>query len=396
MKILLVVPWDQEVGGVSVIAGNLARYLHAQSHEVLFLTPGRVISPRSITTNWGFPGFEMRLQLPFGQRHPFVSLFLFAVLFPLIIYQLIRFIRREQIQIVNLHYATDQYFYFAICRRLLNVKLVTSIHGGDIFPGGGPHINNSLLSRSLFKASDLIIAPSRRFRDDFVAIFPHHAAKAHFIHNGIDLCEFRDSPMKCHRSGDTRYILSVASYHRYKGLDVLIRSFAFLARCDSGLKLLLAGDGPEREPLEELAKSLGVDDRIQFLGWQGRNQVKQLLFDCDVFVLPSRWESFGLVLLEALACGRPVVATKVVGIPEVIEEGTNGLLVEPENPLALASAIKRILTDHDLQRLFVGNGRKIVRERFRFKQTGSRYECVFGQLLSQERPSQLRATQNDP
>jgi glycosyltransferase involved in cell wall biosynthesis len=284
---------------------------------------------------------------------------------------------------VNLHYATDQYFYFAICRRLLNVKLVTSIHGGDIFPDGGPHANHSLLSRSLFDASDLIIAPSRRFRDDFTASFPEHSGKAHFIHNGIKPCEFQVSPSDCRRTGKTRFVLSVASYHKYKGLDVLIRSLAVLVRCDPRVKLLLAGDGPEREPLEELARSLDVHRQIDFLGWQGRDQIKDLLSKCDVFVLPSRWESFGLVLLEALYCGIPVVATNVVGIPEVIEDGTNGLLVEPENPVALAAAIKRILSDHDLQKLFVANGRKVVRERFRFKQTGARYESSFSELLRQ-------------
>jgi len=381
MKILLVVPWDQELGGVSAVVGNLARYLQAQGHEIVFLTPSRCISPRSQMTKCGFPGFGMRLQVPFGKRHPLVSLPLFAVFFPLILYQLIRLIQREQIQIINIHYAVDQCFYFAICRRWLAVKLVTSIHGGDIFPGGRSRTKYSFISRLLLSASDLIIAPSRQCRDDFLAIFPHLTDKTHFIHNGINLSELQGTPQNSKQIGQGRSILSIASYDKYKGLDVLIRSFSLLLSFDRRLRLLLAGDGPERKQLEELAKSLSVDAQIDFLGWQGRDQIKQLLFNCDVFVLPSRWESFGLVLLEALSCGKPVVATNVVGIPEIIENGRNGLLVEPDDPAALAAAIKRVLTNHDLQRLFAANGYKVVRERFRFKHTGAKYESFFLELL---------------
>ena len=362
MKILIVVPWDEDQhrGGVSAVVGNLARYLKAQGHQAVFLIPGRVISPRSKLTKCGFPGFEMRLQAPFGERHPVVSLTLFGVLFPFILYALIRLIRREQIQIVNIHYAVEQCFYFAICRRLLPIKLVTSIHGGDIFPEGRPCSKYSFNSRLLFKTSDLIIAPSRRCRDDFLAIFPHLIAKSHFIHNGINLSELEPAPQNSEQTRQPPYILSIASYDKWKGLDTLIRSFGPLLSFDRRLRLLLAGDGPERKQLEQLAESLGLDGQIDFLGWQGRDQIKQLLLNCDVFVLASRWESFGLVLLEALACRKPVVATNVVGIPEVIEDGKNGLLVEADDPIALAAAIRRILADQELQRHLGANGYKAV------------------------------------
>jgi glycosyltransferase involved in cell wall biosynthesis len=123
---------------------------------------------------------------------------------------------------------------------------------------------------------------------------------------------------------------------------------------------------------------------VTFLGWKGRAQVAELLHGCEVFVLPSRSEPFGIVLLEAMACKKPIIATTVGGIPEIIEDGKTGILVEPDNPDALAKALIALLRNPALRRTIARNGYVTVRERFRCENTGAAYEAAFRNLLARE------------
>jgi glycosyltransferase involved in cell wall biosynthesis len=147
-------------------------------------------------------------------------------------------------------------------------------------------------------------------------------------------------------------------------------------------KLLLAGDGPLRKQLEELALTLRGDKRIEFLGWQARHQIVKLLRGCTAFVLPSRSEPFGIAVIEALACTKPVIATRVGGIPEIIENGENGVLVEPDDANALAEALTDVLTDPALQKTLAANGYVTVDKLFRCEHTGASYEAVFTDVLA--------------
>jgi glycosyltransferase involved in cell wall biosynthesis len=163
---------------------------------------------------------------------------------------------------------------------------------------------------------------------------------------------------------------------------VLVRAFKSVHETIPSAKLIIAGGGPLRGQMEDLALSLGVQDGIQFLGPIKRAQVAKLLRHCTAFVLPSRFETFGIAILEAMACKKPVVATTVGGIPEIIENGKNGILVEPDNPAALAEALVTVLRDPALQRALASHGYATVHERFRSEKTGSTYEMVFAELLS--------------
>src|SRR4051794_35577999 len=154
MHILLVARWDQEFGGVTSVVGNLARYLQNQGHTVSFLYPDKMVLLKPTVTKWGFPGFRLRLQLP-SLNHWGAGLLAFVCLFPLTLYQLVRLIKKERIQVVNVHYPMDDCFYFAFCRWLLPLKLVTAIHGADIFPRGKPRRKYSYAIKLLFRTSDL-------------------------------------------------------------------------------------------------------------------------------------------------------------------------------------------------------------------------------------------------
>jgi len=163
-------------------------------------------------------------------------------------------------------------------------------------------------------------------------------------------------------------------------LDVLIRAFAVVKHGDPGVHLVMVGDGPLRRQHEELARAMGLAGRVEFLGSRGRAEIARLLHGCQVFVLPSRSEPFAIAITEAMACRKPVVASAVGGIPEIIENGKTGILVEPDNPAALANALLNILKDPSLQRSIAGNAYETVVARFQCEHAGAAHESLFAGL----------------
>lgn len=389
MNILLVTAGDETIGGVAYVVGNLARHLQSRGHEVMFFHIGDSTIIESKTTR-GFHSFKLNLQMPFGDRHTATSLLLFCFRFPVVLIQLLRLLQRHRVQIVNIHYPAESYIYFAICRYILPIRLITSVHGADLFPGG---IRRDEYPRSielLLKASDLIVAPSNAYQQDVAGVFPKLIGRMVCIHNGVDLGELKSLPRTRTSPKGTPYVLCVAMHNEKKGIDVLLRAFAHLQHARPDLRLVLAGDGPLRQQLEDLAASLNVRGKVEFRGRQTRSQVGELLRGCEVFVLPSRSEPFGIVLIEAMACGKPVVATTAGGIPEIVENGKNGLLVQPDDPQALAAALIKVLSDTKLQETIASNGLSTASERFRAEDTGAAYESVYAGLIH---PSETRSFQ---
>jgi glycosyltransferase involved in cell wall biosynthesis len=396
MGVLLVVSSDEEIGGVPYVVGNLARYLKGRGHHVTFLIPGRANLLEQKVTKLGFPCFEINLQMPIGERHPLISLALFAIRFPIAVYQLISLICRERIQVVNPHFPADCFCYLAVCRLLVRIRLVTSVHGADFFPGGRPKTRYSWASRFLLRVSDVITVPSRAYRKDFLSLFPQLEGKTTAIHNGVNIEELGFVYREDGQLPFGRYILCVAAHNEKKGIDTLLQAFALLRTVDASVKLVLAGDGPLRPQLEELGRSLGIDREVIFLGQKGRSDVVGLLRGCELFVLPSRSEPFGIAVIEALACRKPVVSTKVGGILEIIEDGVNGVLVEPDDPNALAEAIVTMLASPILQRLMGENGYNSVQKSFLADNTGAAYEATYASLINPSTVSQPMGSPSVP
>ena len=177
---------------------------------------------------------------------------------------------------------------------------------------------------------------------------------------------------------ETILVLSSAHLSRRKGLDVALEA---LARVDHTprWRLLVAGDGPELPTLQSQATALGLEHRVRFLG--RRDDVPDLLAAADVFLLPSRSEGLGIAALEAMAAGRPVVASEVGGLAQAVVSERTGLLVPPEDPAALAAALDRLLRDAELRASLGAEGPRRIDEGFRADQMVAAYETLYGQLL---------------
>lgn len=176
------------------------------------------------------------------------------------------------------------------------------------------------------------------------------------IPNGVDIQQFypvfwqREPPVEGHE----RAVLCVARLEYAKGIDVLLHAWAYMLKLPAAWRatlhprLFLAGDGARRAELEGLATELGIRESVEFLGT--RHDIVQLLQHAWCFVLPSRWEGMPNALLEAMACGLPCIASRVSGSEDIIEQGHNGLLVEPEQPEQLAYALRLLIENTDLAR----------------------------------------------
>jgi glycosyltransferase involved in cell wall biosynthesis len=188
------------------------------------------------------------------------------------------------------------------------------------------------------------------------------------IYGSVDTERFQPHPeRRPDPAGPERVTVCVARLDYQKGVDVLLHAWARMMRAPAawraGLspRLQLVGDGPLRSQLERLAAELGIADSVEFLGV--RTDIVDLLQQSWGFVLPSRFEGMPNALLEAMACGLPCIATRVSGSEDIICDGVDGLLVEPEQPAALAEALHRIIEDPKLaQRLGAAGRAKVVRD----------------------------------
>ena len=170
--------------------------------------------------------------------------------------------------------------------------------------------------------------------------------RVHVIPPGVNPSLF-DGPFEDPFAGVGRpRVLFVGRLAPQKGVRNLVAAAGLLE--DMSAQVLLVGDGPERPALEREAERIGLGDRLHFLGFVAHDRLPAVLAHADLLVLPSLYEELGTVLLEAMQAGLPIVASKTGGIPDVIEDGVNGLLVPPGNPEALAYAIDRLLADRDL------------------------------------------------
>jgi glycosyltransferase involved in cell wall biosynthesis len=164
--------------------------------------------------------------------------------------------------------------------------------------------------------------------------------RVHAIPSGVRIARYEEAvePATLPRPA----VVFVGRLHRQKGVDTLVTA---VRRLPSDTMLTLVGDGPERRAIERQAREMGIAERVRITGFVPHADVPALLAAADVVVLPSRYEELGTALVEAMAAGRPIVATAVGGIPEVVRDGVGGLLVPADDPAALAAAIGRILAD---------------------------------------------------
>ncbi len=176
------------------------------------------------------------------------------------------------------------------------------------------------------------------------------------IPNGIDLEKFNDLDHRKHGF----VVMTVARLEKVKGIEYLIKAMSVDIRCRQTKHLLIIGEGSQRKNLENLVKELNLQSKVKFLGEIPNQEIPQHLAEASCFVLPSLKEGFGIVILEAMAAGVPVIATNVGGIPDIVENGNTGILVEPKNPSQVADAINKIYSEPEIAEKLTQNALKAL------------------------------------
>ncbi len=235
------------------------------------------------------------------------------------------------------------------------------------------------------KRADRIIAVSQNTKDSIIQMYSVPESKITAIHHGVHTDDyiFSEEEKKKARNeigcNSDLIILFVGRLEARKGVDILIEAFSRIPK-DINTRLMIAGAG-DPSPYKKMATALQIADRVRFLGYVDETMLKPLYAACDLFVLPSRLEGLGMVLMEAMAAGKPVVATRAGGIPEIVTHGQNGFLVEPDNPDKLAQAITNLLQDSSRRMLMGQKNALQMKERYSWRRTAHQVEQVYQSIL---------------
>lgn len=189
-----------------------------------------------------------------------------------------------------------------------------------------------------------------------------------------------------------RYVLAVGRVVEKKGFDLLIRAWACISPAHLDVELIIAGEGPALPDLRRLAETLGVSGRVRFFGRASRDQVAALMISAEAFVMPSRLEPFGIVILEAWRAGAAVICTNRGGPPEFVENGRTGMLVDPFDQEDMAATIDRVLASSTLRKLLSANGSEQVKD-FYWTDVAERYREVYASV--RRRPTSREPSAHD-
>ncbi len=202
------------------------------------------------------------------------------------------------------------------------------------------------LLEKAFSMADHIVLVSKALSKGVRCFCPDGEDKISVIPNMVDAAFFTPPDLKPSAQKNFTFIC-VASMEEVKGVDLLIKAFAMIReQSPRNLRLIIAGDGPMLHQLQKICRERQIDDKVSFTGRLSREELRRQLQHANAFVLPSRFEAFGIVLIEAMACGLPLIATRSGGPEEIVTPGS-GYLVPAEDPTALASAMQQMITQHN-------------------------------------------------
>lgn len=239
------------------------------------------------------------------------------------------------------------------------------------------------LRRLLLRNADRIVVLSDESFEEALQIGVA-AERVLRVKNGVDTEHF--APSSGPSKQDSPTVVYVGRLVPEKGIDVLLRAWRRVIDTpqSAGYRLVLVGDGTQRQALEQLAQELGIAHRVQFVG--GKHDVRRFLQQAHAFVLSSRFEGLPNALLEAMACGLPVVATEAGGVPDLVADGITGLLAPPEDVGALASALGRIVSDAGLRERLGKAARQLVVREYSLNAVARDYEALYRALLAKPDP----------
>ena len=363
-------------GGSGALATELGIELAARGHEIHFITYAQPFRLTSFHEGLFFHEVEV----------PHYPLFEYPPYSLALTVRMHEVARQHDLQIMHAHYAIPHAEAAWVARQMLSregrdLKVVTTLHGTDItLVGQDPSFWS--ITRFSVEQSDGVTAVSEYLRKETHRAFECDRLDIRVVPNFIDPEIYRPGRDDCHLRAlaphGERIVMHISNFRKVKRVKDVVRTFAGIRR-EIRSRLVLIGDGPERAAATELAGDLGVLEDIVFLG--KLESVAELLSCADLFLLPSEQESFGLVALEALASGVPVVGTGGSGLAEVVDDGVSGFLHPVGAVEEMAGSALKLLRDDDLWASFSQAARAAAVERFSAELVVPMYERYYEEVL---------------
>ncbi|MCO6452452.1 MAG: glycosyltransferase family 4 protein [Caldilineales bacterium] len=358
------------IGGIERLSQQVLPRLAARGFEPFVLTTHHDASLPIHDEYEGIPIYRLPFQSGLKSDNPLQVL--------TVVRQVARFKRELQPDLIHMHLGGPIAFYQVRTQSAWQAPLLVTLH---------ITVHSKLTSPEnplgqVLRQADHVVGVSQAVLDAAMNGISEFEGKLSVIHNGVTAPSEGFSAPSLHKPT----LLCIGRLVREKGFDVMVAAMpAILARRPDAY-LVIAGDGPERVQLEEQARALGVDHAIQFNGWVDENQRQALMREATMVVMPSRWqEAFSLVVLEAAWMGRAVIATRMGGLPEAVQDGKTGLIIESENSFAIAEAVLSLLAEPERIRAMSRAARNLAQASFGIERYIEDYSALYRQLASERR-----------
>lgn len=376
MKLKIGIICYPTVGGSGVVATELGKLLAERGHEIHFISSSIPFRLKKLYPNIFYHQVEINQYSVF--QYPPYDIQLAS--------KIAEVVHREKLHIIHAHYAIPHAICALVAREMsdYNFKIVTTLHGTDISVlGQDPSLKRAI--QFGIEKSDIVTAVSEALAKETYELIT--AKKSiNVVYNFVDerIYTKQDSKRLKENFGikdNEKVIIHVSNFRPVKRVKDIILTFEKIENTMPA-KLLLVGDGPEMPKIMNLVDQLQLNESVIFLGKQ--DNLVELYSISDLLLLLSEKESFGLVALEAMACGTPAIGTNIGGIPEVIAHGRTGFICELGNIEQISSCAIKLLQDENLHKKFSEEGIRLVKNRFSSEQIVSQYENIYYQLVEMD------------
>jgi N-acetyl-alpha-D-glucosaminyl L-malate synthase BshA len=365
------------VGGSGIIATELGKALATRGHHVHLLSSDPPVRFGDYQPGLWFHRVETPSYPLLREPQYLLSL----------ANKIVQVCREERLDVVHAHYAIPHATAAYLARQILASTrgfgvpvVITTLHGTDITLLGSDRSYSETVAFCIQQSNGVTAVSESLKTDTYEELGVTREIRV--IPNFIDCTVNQRRDVATLRTrlapGGEKIVIHVSNFRPVKRVTSVVDVFARI-RHHVPARLIMVGDGPDLPEASRLAKSLGVSDDVQLVGEQ--DQVVPLLSAADVFLLPSAQESFGLAALEAMACQVPVVASRVGGLPELVEDNVSGFLHDLDDLDGMAASTLRLLTDPDLHRRCADAARAVARQRYCDSKIIPVYEAYYREVL---------------
>lgn len=355
------------IGGVEVLSARLVQSLRNRNYEIIVVTSHGSVN---------LPDQDQFNDIPI-YRFPFLEALAASNLAKLMnVRQRIAKLKQDfKPDLIHINFTGPTVFFHLQTAQAHPAPILLTRHGS--FPI--QTVGHDTLVEQALRTTDWVTANSAAVLTEARQRVPEITSSSSLIYNGMNMPALPPEPLpSCFPT-----LLCLGRLAEEKGFDLALDAFALLRDSFPRTRLVIAGDGPVRSALEQQAAELGLTEWVQFIGWVTPDRVPALMNTTTVVVMPSRHEGFGLVALEAALMARPIVATRVGGLPEVVVHQQTGLLVEQDDSKALAKAISDLLADPDMATRMGQAGYHRAQQLFRWEHCVDAYATLYQRLTKE-------------